>query len=335
MSVTVADGGVGKSTLAIAEGIAIALGLNLLGVAVPVRQDVLYINLEEPAVEIIRRTYAVCQNYGIDPRELNDKFHYQSGLDHPIIAASMERGKIVVADLPAAFDFTFFDVVIVDPFVGCHSVSENDNTAIDRVVKQWAQIAAANSMAVEIVHHVRKPPMGGQVETGVSDARGASALVNAARSVRILNAMSEVESQQGRVGDRRGYFRATDGKSNYQPLGAAEWFHLVPVDLPNGDSVATVERWKMPGVFEGVSTADMMRVRVMAAETDYRNDSQSGDWIGNAVAEVLDIDVVAEKRRIKTLLKAWIANGVLAVECRVDPASRHRRSYVVPGPMPE
>ena len=46
---TVADGGVGKSTLAIAEGVAIALGRNLLGVPVPGPLEVLYINLEEPA----------------------------------------------------------------------------------------------------------------------------------------------------------------------------------------------------------------------------------------------------------------------------------------------
>jgi hypothetical protein len=45
VSATVADGGVGKSTLAIAEGIAIAMGLNLLGVPVPKPVPVLYINL--------------------------------------------------------------------------------------------------------------------------------------------------------------------------------------------------------------------------------------------------------------------------------------------------
>ena len=119
-------------------------------------------------------------------------------------------------------------------------------------------------MAVEIVHHVRKPAQGGQFEAGVSDARGASALVNAARSVRVLNAMTEAEAQQLRVGDRRGYFRATDGKANYGQLGGHTWYHLVPIDLPNGDSVASVEASKMPSVFEDVTTANMMAVRVRA-----------------------------------------------------------------------
>jgi hypothetical protein len=335
VSMTVADGGIGKSTLAITEGIAIATGRSLLGVPVAEAVQVLYINLEEPADEIRRRVYAVCQHYGIVPKELNGRFHYQSGLDNPIIAASMERGRIVVSDLPQAFTLMGFDVLIIDPFVGAHGVAENDNTAIDAVVKQFAKIAASEGMAVELIHHVRKPISGGQTETGVSDARGASALVNAARSVRNLNAMTEAEAHQGRVGDRRGYFRANDGKANYGPLGGAEWYRLVAVDLPNGDNVATVEAWKMPGVFEGVTTADMMRVRVMATEADYRNDPQSPDWIGKAVAEVLDLDVVEDKRRIKALLKTWIGNGVLAIEQRVDAETRHKRSFVVPGVMPD
>jgi hypothetical protein len=120
--------------------------------------------------------------------------------------------------------------------------------------------------------------------------------------------------------------------SRNAPLGSADWYRLIPVDLPNGDNVATVEAWKMPGVFEGVTTADMMKVRVMAAEADYRNDPQSADWIGNAVAEVLDLDVVADKKRIKALLKTWISNGVPKLDQRIDE-HRHKKTFVVPGEL--
>ena len=332
VGMTVADGGVGKSTLVIAEGIAMALGRNLLGVPVPKPQEVLYINLEEPADEILRRVYAVCQRYSIEPKELNGRFFYQSGLDHPIIAASMERGRIVVGDLPQAFGLLGYDVLIIDPLVGAHRVAENDNSSVDVVVKQFAQIAAEEGMAVEIVHHVRKPAQGGQLEAGVSDARGASALVNAARSVRVLNAMTEAEAEKMGVGDRRGYFRATDGKANYGPVGGRAWYHLVPIDLPNGDNVATLEALKMPSVFEGVTTANMMAVRARAGSGEYRSDAQSPDWIGKAVAEELDLDVVKDGKRIKTIVKTWISTEVLKVERRKD-AQRKERSYVVPGDM--
>ncbi|WP_441256200.1 AAA family ATPase [Bradyrhizobium sp. 482_C4_N1_1] len=333
VSMTVADGGVGKSTLAIAEGVAMALGRNLLGETVPAPLEVLYINLEEPKDEILRRVFAVCQHHRIDPKELKGRLFYQSGLDHPIIAASMERGRIVLGDLPASVRASgFYDVLIIDPLVGAHGVAENDNSAINAVMKQFAQIAAAEDMAVEIVHHIRKPVQGGQPEAGVSDTRGASAAVNAARSVRVLNPMSEAEAHQGRVGDRRAYFHATGGKANYGPLGGADWYRLVPVDLSNGDNVATVEAWTMPGLFEGVTTADMMRVRLMAAKGEYRSDPQSGDWIGKIVADVLGLDIEADKKRIKAIVKTWMSNGVLAVERRKD-ATRRERSYVVPGEM--
>ena len=65
----------------------------------------------------------------------------------------------------------------------------------------------------------------------------------------------------------------------------------------------------MPGVFEGVTTAHMTAVRAMAGEGAYRSDPQSADWIGKAVAEVLDLDLEADKRRIKALLKSGSATA--------------------------
>ncbi len=68
----------------------------------------------------------------------------------------------------------------------------------------------------------------------------------------------------------------------------------------------------------------------MAASGTYRSGVQSADWIGVAIAEVLDLDPETDRRRIKTLLKVWIANGVLKIVQRKD-ARRHDKSYVVPG----
>ena len=35
------------------------------------------------------------------------------------------------------------DLLILDPFVSCHDVPENDNGAVDRVTKTWAALAEA------------------------------------------------------------------------------------------------------------------------------------------------------------------------------------------------
>lgn len=330
-SATVADGGVGKSSLAVVEGIAMATGRDLLGVAVPKRLNVLYLNLEEPAVEIERRVAAVCQQHRIDAGELEGWFHYQSGLDHPVIVGKMQHGGILTCDdLCETLVFNCFDVIIVDPFNRCHEIGENDNTAVAAVVNVWASIAVRLGCSVEIVHHVRKAPYGGQAETSIADARGASALINAVRSARTLNRMSEAEAQQAHVDDHWQYFRADDGKANYAPAGAATWHRLVPVVIGNNEAVATVVPWRYPAALDNVTEADMLKVRSMAATGDYRSDARSPDWIGLLIASVLKLDAEDDLKRIKSVLKTWLGNGVLKVVTRKD-GTRHERSYVVPG----
>jgi hypothetical protein len=45
------------------------------------------------------------------------------------------------------------DAAIIDPFVSCHAVPENDNGAIDLVLKAgWGAVADRTGAAVELVH---------------------------------------------------------------------------------------------------------------------------------------------------------------------------------------
>ena len=74
----------------------------------------------------------------------------------------------------------------------------------------------------------------------------------------------------------------------------------------------------------------------MAAEGAYRTSAQSPDWIGNAVAEVLNLDVEDDndRARIKALLKTWFKNGVLRKVERKDE-NRNMRPFVGPGEWSE
>ena len=207
VSALIGDGGVGKTSLAIAEAVAITTGRNLIGERTKwsCGETVLYFNGEEPRLEIERRVYAVCQHYKIDPeRELLSPrnsvgLHIVSGHDFPIcIASAGPRGII--------FDSTIVDaiqdyigsndirVLIIDPFVSTHNVPENDNTAINAVVSAWKRLADRCNASVMLVHHTRKPLLGGAIENTVADARGASALIDAVRSARVLNKMTEAEA---------------------------------------------------------------------------------------------------------------------------------------------
>src|SRR4029077_10323121 len=123
-----------------------------------------------------------------------------------------------------------------DPFISTHSVPENDNTAIDQVASEMADIADAANCAVEAVHHVRKT---NGAESTAEDARGGSSLVAKGRSIRVFNTMTADEASKAgiNVNERRLYFRSENGKGNMvRPASAAHWRYLTNVLLGNGTS---------------------------------------------------------------------------------------------------
>jgi hypothetical protein len=134
--------------------------------------------------------------------------------------------------------------------------------------------------------------------------------------------------------DRRAHFRADSGKANLSPPEAAAWFELVPVDLANGDSVAVVVPWKFPGPLDGVTIAHMHQLRAAVAQGSYRKSALAKDWVGNALADVLGLDVEADAAKLKSILKIWFKNGVLREEIRKDEYWKDRK-FVVPGSWDE
>jgi hypothetical protein len=81
--------------------------------------------------------------------------------------------------------------------------------------------------------------------------RGAGAVKDAMRAVRLLNFMSHKDAEDAGILDieRTTYFRLDRGKGNYSPPSkTAIWRRFVNVDLPNGDGVGVVVPWTFPGV---------------------------------------------------------------------------------------
>ncbi len=336
VSCTIAPGALGKSSLTLAEAIAICTGRPLLGIAPTERTNVWYWNGEDPQEETERRIAAICQRYEIDGRELEGSLFIDSGRVSPIKLARVIKGEIAIdaelaTDICATIKQNSIGVFSLDPFISAHDVPESDNTHIDAVVKKFAHISEETESSIDFCHHVRKAS-NGQWETTVEDARGAIALINAARSVRVLNRMTKDQAEQTRVVDPRFYFRADNGKTNLAPPGEAKWFHLAGVELANGDHVAVVEPWKFPSPLDDVTVAHMHAVREMARTRDWRKSPQSKKWIGKAVAELLDLDAdkPADQKKIKGILDVWFANGVLAVDERKDE-HRKDRKFVIPG----
>ena len=170
----------------------------------------------------------------IGPEDIEDRLFFDSGRDTEIIIASQTKSGALIATpvetaLTAALIDGKFDVLILDPFVSTHRVSENDNMAIDAVAKTFGRIAENANCAIELIHHVRKT---NGAEITAEDGRGASAMVAAARSVRVLNNMSKDEAVKAgiEVDRRRFFFRSDIGKANLAPPSEkAAWYNLASI----------------------------------------------------------------------------------------------------------
>lgn len=337
LSVDVAAGGVGKSSLKIGEALAMASNRPIYGKEInegPLR--VWLYNLEDPNEETERRIHATAKRFGITPEDIGDRLYVDSGRDQALVIAedTPAGARIIVPAveaLVAEMQRRQIDVLIVDPFVSSHTVSENDNMAIDLVAKQWSFIADACNCSVNLVHHVRKQ---NGSEATADSARGASSLIGAARSVIVYNRMSKEEAERAGVAPEqaRFHFRTDNDKANLAPPEGADWYRMNNVDLANGDAVGVACKWEMPGAFDGVSVRDTMEMQKLVGAGEYRESAQSNAWVGYAIAEAcrLDADLDSDRARIKMMIKTWVQNGVLEVVEQED-RKRMKRKYVVVG----
>lgn len=341
VSQTVAPGGYGKSSLVLVETLAIAVGLPLLGVKPDESVPAWYWNGEDPGDELDRRIISAALRHGVDRSQLEGRLFVDNGRKTKIIIAEQTRlgariARPVVDAVIATIRANSIGLMTIDPFVACHSVSENDNPAIELVAGAWAEIADTTGCAIELVHHPRKTGAG---DVTVEDGRGGSALLAKTRSARVLNRMTKDEAARAGVENHRTYFRVESGKTNMAaPADAADWYHVEGFDLGNGeagkpgDNVGVVTRWAWPNAFDGVTVAALRSVQVRIAAGRWRENSQAKEWAGHAVAKVLDLDASdkAHKARIAGLLKTWIQNGMFAVVEGFDE-KREKRSYIEVG----
>lgn len=345
LSATVAPGGLGKSSLVIVEALAMASGRTLLGEAPKAPLNVWYWNGEDPKEELQRRIAAGGLHYGIGAEELGGRLFIDSGRDTEIIVVREDRGNIHIAEpiVSAILDEVrskSIDVLIIDPFVACHAVSENDNMKIEAVVRQWMRVAEEGRCAVELVHHVRKPS-NGQGETTVDDARGAGALLAKVRSARVLNAMSTAEADELGIDrkERFGFFRVDNGKANLMPRGGdARWRRMASVPLGNRinaleDEVGVVTEWQKPSALEGVTAADLVKVKLAVAAGEWREDVRASNWVGLAVGGALGIETEEPqgRARVRSLINAWVRSGALEVVQGFDQARRPKQFVIVGG----
>ena len=327
VSATVAPGGIGKTSLVLAEAVAMAAGRSILGVA-PASEplNVWILNLEDPPDEITRRISAIVIHSGLKPEAIAGRLYVTSSFDTAIVLARKDGETIAINEpafeqLAAELKKNKIDILLIDPFIGCHEISENDNKTVDALVKRLAALARQANCAIELVHHSRK--LNGENAT-VESVRGASAFVAACRDVRLLRRMEPGEASKLGVADHFRYVCIVPAKHNMAPAPRPQvWYEMQSVELPSGDSVGVTKPWSVPDPSQD-ATAEQLRLVQAAFHTGrHRANEQASEWGGYAVADILGLEIGrgvnaaertasqrAGRAKVKALLRKLLADGL-------------------------
>ena len=356
LTLTAAQGGVGKSSLVMAESVAMAGGLQMLryeptGEAL----NVWYWNGEDDEDELDRRFGAILKYYKLEPDDFDGQLFRDYGQKLPIKIAEMSEGvpkiaKPVVKHMVEAIRDYKIDVLNLDPFVTTHNVTENDTVAMELVARQWAYIAQQTNSSIGISHHTRKT---GGVAATIEDSRGSSALIAVARVRRAINKMSAGEAEKANIPEERRsfYFSVNLDYTNVaKPVGGLEWYHMESVDLENnplqfleGDEIGVPVAYGY-NALEVMPVDDIQYAAVVGAiraKGKGRADPQSSDYIGLVVAKALGLSdiaqvkgvkasaqVKADRRTVSALISKWVTDGVLEVYSDWDPQQRRDKPFI-------
>lgn len=334
VTVLVADSGVGKTVLMMTMALELAVGRSVLGHHTWQCGPVLYLSLEDPRDEANRRLEAIRQRWNWSREEVATRLYLHIGRERRVSMGAIgeDGSSVVYRDRPRLIELAKaarIGLIVVDPLVASHKVSENSNEEMEEVITGWAEVADAVGCAVLLGHHTRKAASG-----TIDDGRGAGSVKGAVRVGLRMSPMSPDEAEQLGVpkADKWRYVRVDDGKSNMAPPAREAWWGQLDMrqignpteDYPNGDSVAAMSRWSPPSLHVSLTVeecnAALDRIgagvggRLYAAS----NRGKSARWAGSVLVEMFGMT----EAQAKALIDEWLRNGVLEERAYKDPLRR-------------
>ena len=214
-----------------------------------------------------------------------------------------------------------------------HTDLNNDQAAAD-LIGRFHRIAQAGCH-VRVLAHPRKSMRGDNSVLDIQDIRGSGAFGQLVRSSSTMHKRHD--------GDRFIY-EFHPGKDNNRPeSGEPETYvmrSVLPDCWPEGNEVAVLESYQSPDPLDRLPPDQVREVLIAVAALDpgqRRDSSQSGGWIGAAIAERVGMDPKLDKQPITKMLDAWIKSGVLKRETVTGKKAgvNNGRTIQIIGPGPE
>ncbi len=208
---------------------------------------VIYLAGEDPQPALVRRIYAIGQHLNQSAR----KAIAENLILEPIMGKRLNM--MDEKHLRRVIDYsTGARLIVLDTLSRIHSLDENSNGDMARLVSVLEHIAATTGAAVLYLHHANKMSARDGLTDQQQAARGASALIDNVRWCGYVAKMSEKESEQltdrgfdrSPIGkDRRNLFvRFGTSKQNYDLPQPDRWYQrgcggvLLPVELQDATS---------------------------------------------------------------------------------------------------
>lgn len=351
LSVVASAGGIGKTSQAIVEALAICTGRSLLGAEVREPCRVWVLNLEDPRAEMQMRALAAMKHYGIQPDQIAGRLYLDGEDTAAICLAAESRNGVATNDALLSYMIERvraenIGVVIIDPFISTHLVNENSNAAIQAVTAMFRKLARETDCAVSLVHHVRK---GNGEDAGIDSVRGAGSLIAAARAARVVNRISQKEAEAIGIPatEARSIFRVDDGKSNLAPpVERAVYRRMVGVQLGNGEWVGVATPYELPDEWAGMdvrTTNAILSAITHGPAADgtehYSGRPQDKERFAGRVLEAWDFGPNVPRKteaQAKRIVRTWLQTGVLEEVEYYSPTQRKDRKGVVStGPVGE
>ena len=251
VTLLLAAGSVGKSSISLAIAAHLAVGQDFAGYKVYKKAKTIIYNGEDDMAEQSRRLIAICMLYQLDYMVVKKSIMFIPARQLKISLVEKDqygklvRNDILVQQLVDKCSDPSVGLLILDPLVKIHRCEETSNVDMDYVMDTLTDIAYGANIAVKALHHTSKSGNAKQEERmgNMDIARGASAIVNASRvAFTLLSASQQDAEDYGLKEDERYmWVRMDDAKMNMSlATNKGTWFKRESVRIMSMDSVGVM-----------------------------------------------------------------------------------------------